>query len=199
MGMRQSHAKTIRILLAVAFFLATIPAVSAVPYRTAFEQYDLINIKTKELNLPLMAKIQFVIDQNRFNMADYVPLNGLPQTDNGVVIGRRILKHTLQNWLDDYKSNEETSGWIRSAESASQAMSTSIDSNGHKFSLRIKPIETTAEVIYTGIVKAKISYDVGHSEALVEVAKNVGNTTYAYTHIKNSEDTRDVFGVRWSF
>ncbi len=95
---RTKKATTIKILcrlLAAVVFLASIPAVSAIPYRNSFEQMDIINQQTKELNLALLARIQIMIDQSNFNMASYIPTSNLPESDNGSNVIKQ--KHPEKN------------------------------------------------------------------------------------------------------
>jgi hypothetical protein len=174
--------------IAFLFFMSTTPAVSAIPYRNAFEYMDLINEQTKELNLSLLAKIQIIVNENYINMANYIPITNIPQFDDGSYMARRILKQTLSTWLNDDASAKSNT-----------TLSSSIQRGGGTIQLKLKTVETTAEVSYKGYVTAVLSYDVSESEAQLEVSKQLGTQTYAFTHTDNNEGVADKFGVRWNF
>jgi hypothetical protein len=78
-------------------------------------------------------------------------------------------------------------------------MVSSVERDGHKLSFRLRPVETQAEVTYTGIVKAVLAYDIGHNETSVVVSKTSGEQTYSFQHIDNSTEVRDTVAVSWSF
>lgn len=183
-------------LIAVLIFFASVPSLSAVPYRNAFQEIDLINSETQELNLNLLAKIQILIDENRVDLARYIPLRDIPQTDNGGKISQRIFEQTLETLIDSLSAQD--SKIIRQAQTINSGFSSSVDRNGYSVKFRIKPVNTTAEVSYEGVVRAALAYDVSHSEAKIEFSKKVGEQTYAYTHT-NVEGGTDSVGVRWSF
>lgn len=195
---RRTTRAAIKHLLAAYMFFASLPALSAIPYRNAYEAMDLINQETKELNLSLFAKIQFYIEQNQFSLNNYVPLHNLPQHDNGEVIARRIFKKTMQSLFDSDAT--QSSPLLHQAEELNSSMSSSIERHGHSLRLRVKPLEAEAEVKYSGAVDAILAYDVNHSEMKFEVSKNIGEQTYAYTHIDGHDGSSvDQIGVRWSF
>ena len=189
--------KVLSRILAAVIFLASIPAVSAIPFRNSFEQMDIINHQTKELNLDLLARIQIILDQSQFNMANYIPTQNLPKNDNGEVIGRHILQQTVKTLLEN-ESNSTAAG-IRNINNLNSSLSATMNQNGHSVAFRFKAVETTAEVNYKGFVSATLAYDVGRTEATLEVSKNIGQQTYAYTHTDNSDGHSDIVGVRWNF
>jgi hypothetical protein len=155
-----------KLALGLILFLSTTPALSAIPYRNAFEAADLINEETKELNLSLLAKIQVLVDQNQFNMGQYIPFKSLPSQDDGTIISRRILQHTMRTVFN----SETQSKVIQGAQNLNSALSTSIDRNGHSFSFRVKALEGTAEFVYRGRVEAALSFNNSQQETRLDVS-----------------------------
>lgn len=189
--------KTARIFVAVILFFSTEQAVSAIPYRSSFEHMDVINKQTKELDLSMLARIQILIDANRFNMADYVPLSGLPENSSGDEIARRILKQTMNTLMDsDFVTASPT---LNKVEKINSSFVTTVERSGHSFNFRLKPVETVAQMNYKGFVSAVLSYDMSEDELKFEISKEIGQKTYAFTHVDNGDDSSDKIGIRWAF
>ncbi|OFZ17938.1 MAG: hypothetical protein A2Z20_12750 [Bdellovibrionales bacterium RBG_16_40_8] len=188
---------TVKIFASTIIFLTSIPAVSAIPYRNYFEQIDLVNQNTKELNLSLFAKIQFMVDATRFNVAEYIPYQNLPQNDNGHVIANRIFKQTMSTLLNSEFAKD--SAIVRIVEPLNDPLSGSIDKNGHSLSFLMKTLETKAQLVYKGRANAYLTYDVSDNEVSLVVSKNIGTHVLAYTHTDNANGVTDQIGVRWEF
>lgn len=186
-----------RKFLAILIVLGSNPAIAAIPYKTAFENMDIINSQTKELNLELLARIQIIVDGSRFNMANYIPTQKIQTDDSEQVVMNHIFKQTLKTLLDTEDS--ATSAGLQKIENLNTSLSSTIDRNGHSFSFRLKAIETKAEINYKGYVSATVAFDANNSESSLEVSKNVGSQTYAFTHTNNNDGYSDIVGVRWAF
>lgn len=189
--------KTVSRGLAVLVSLSSLQALSAIPYRNAFEQADLINNETKELNLSLLAKIQAIVDQNQFDMTKYIPYSSLNEYSSGEAVGNRIFRQTLKTLLDT--ESIARAPVVRGATTLQNALGANVGTTQHQFGFRINAIETQAEMTYNGVVAAKLSYDLTAGNTKFELSKKLGTQTYAYTHNKTSEGFADNFGVRWSF
>lgn len=186
-----------RLVLSVALFFSSVPALSAIPFHNAFEQYELINEETKELNLSLLANIQIMIEQNRFNLGHYIPITNLPMNDDGSVISRRILKQTFQT-LSDVES-AANAPFLQTANKLNNAIGTEMKTQGQYFTMRVKALETQAEILYRGKVNASLSYDISEQETKFELTKNVGRQVYAYTLTDHHDETINKVGIRWNF
>jgi len=183
---------------ALSVLFATTPAVSAIPYRNAYEGMDVVNSRTNELNLEYLAQIQLIIDSRRINVSDYVPYTEINPDDSSELVGRRILNKTIETFLNS--ENVAKSKIVQGAQAANSAVNTSLNHNGHKFNFRFRALEAKSEFSYEGYVKAVLSYNVKNSEARLEVSKTFQKQTYAYTHVSDSNGmSRDMVGVRWSF
>lgn len=189
--------KTICRSLAFLIFFSSLQALSAIPYRHAFEQTELINRDTKELNLDLFAKMQILVEQQQLDMAKYIPYSNLPQNSSGEIVSGRIVRKTLKTFLDaEQLSNAPI---VRGAATVQNSLGTSMGTTEHQFSFRINAIETQAEVKYKGLVEAKLSYQLNTLDTQFELAKQLGAQTYAYTHSQTSEGFANNLAVSWSF
>ncbi len=199
--MRKPSFKTIQKLairsLAVAIFFSSIPAVSAVPFRNAFEQMDLINRETKELNLSMLARMQVIIDQYQMDLSKYIPYKSIPQYSQSQDVAHKVLRQTLKTWMSSDAATNSV--LMQQASVLDNTLSTAAGTTAHKFNFRINALETQAEMIYKGVVEASVSYDLAGGDTQVQVSKQAGARTIAYTHLDNSDGQSDVIGVRWNF
>lgn len=183
--------------VAFVIFFSSLQALSAIPYRNAFEQTDLIHSDTKELNLNLLAKIQVIVNQNQLDMTRYIPYASLPQFSSSETVSNRIFRQTLKSFLDDNRVSNTPI--VQGAISAQNILNTHAGTAQHQFTFRLNAIETLAEIKYKGLFEAKFSYELSGGHAKFEVSKQDGGRTYAYTHNQTTEGFADNFGVRWSF
>jgi len=189
--------KIFRQALTICIVFSSMPALSAIPYNNAFHDMDLIDTQNKELDLSLLARIQTIIDQHQFNMANYIPLNNLPSNDDGNVIIRRVLKQTLKTVFESEAGVQ--SPLVHNAQNLNSSLVTSIDRHGQSVQFRLKAFESEAEISYKGYVTAALTYNAGSAETRVEVSRAVNEKTYAFTHVSNSTENIDRFGVQWNF
>lgn len=184
--------------IALVIFFSSIPALSAISYRNAFEQMDIINYETKELNLSFLARIQIMIDQNnQYNVSQYIPYANLSTNSSGSDVAKKVFQQTMKTLLNS--DTAQNSLFVQNANELQSAMSAEVGSTQHKVSFGINAIETTAQVKYKGAVQAEFTYDLSNQDATFEVSKQIGAQVYAYTHNENSQGHSDNVGVRWSF
>jgi len=161
--------------------------------------YAMINHRTHEIDLDTLGKLHAISEQYEFNMANYIPLQGLPENDDGRIIARRILKHTLQNVLDSYKRND--SQFVQTAARVSSGLRARAEVGGFSASVRFRPIETMAEVVFRvpGGVSSVFSYDMERKETHFEVVKSFSRREYKYMVASDETQTSQIVAVRWGF
>ncbi len=190
---------TARGALGFLIFLASIPSLSAVPYRDAFEEMDTINHQTNELNLDVFARMQAVIDKMAFKPENYIPLNGIPDRSSGDRVSAKILQKTVQTLID---SNTQNSA-VREVQKYTSNYERSVSKSDYKMSFKVTSTRAKAEVSYAKYVTAVLSYDVIErgSGMNVEVTHPLNNDrVLAYTHGMGTFGTvEDRLGIRWSF
>lgn len=160
---------------------------------------DLIDRTTHELDMDLLSKIYLLSEEYKFSLTNYIPTRNLPQNDSGDVIARRVLKHTLQNFLDNYK--EVPGSGVNTVVRTNNNMKTTVGSSKHALLFRLRPIEALAEVKYKGSlpIQARFSYEIDREESRLEFSKEYSGKTYAYTRIVDKDQSVDLFSVRWGF
>lgn len=158
-----------------------------------------IDRDTQELDLDLLGKVYFLTEQYRFNMANYIPLSGLPQNDDGNVVAQKILKFSLQNFLDSYKDGSNLT--LREVANINHNMKAAVGSENHSLQFRLRLVEGTAEATYKGSlpIQSKLVYEAYNRELHFEVSRKWGEKTYAITHVNDPEQSTDVVGVRWGW
>ena len=194
------HSKKL-ILIAKAFlgltvFFSTLPSLSAIPYRNAYEALDLVNNQTKELNLDLFAKIHIMLDERQLDLTKYIPYQNLPEYDDGSRVAGRIVARTLKNLIDDTDRDVPI---VNGARRLNSSLETSFKNDKHAVEFKIRASQAMALVTYRGYVDAALSYEIDSSELKFEVTKAIGRRTLAFTHLDNPEGVSDIVGVRWQF
>lgn len=160
---------------------------------------EVVNPATREVDMDLLSKIYLVTEQYKFSMTNYIPLRNLPQNDDGDVIARRVLKHTLQNFLDNYK--ETPGSGVNTVVRANNRMRGSVGGSKHAMLFRLRPVEALAEVKYKGILPftARFTYEIDRQESRLEISKDYGGRTYAYTRVVDVDQSVDLVSIRWGF
>src|SRR5690606_20457832 len=152
--------RTLQITAAITMALTTTAVDAAIRPPNAFRHNEIIDAQTKELNLSLLEKIERLNMAYRFDMNDYIPYGSLENDDSAGKVASRILRHSLQNWLDS--DSAKNSPLAKSATSINDNLSPSLKSSN--FTFRIKPLDTRAELIYRGAVEATLSYTADEEE-----------------------------------
>lgn len=188
-------------LLALAMLMFSLSAQAAIPVMS-YDYYastELINPTTREVDLSTLSMLARISDPYRFNMTDYIPLKGLPESDSGDRAARRIFQHTVQNLLD--RPNAQYAGVVASAQRINNNMNTSVGSTKNTVQFRVKPFETKAEIVYKGElpVESSLAYVADQNEMRFEISKKVSTTTLAYTHVNAIDQQKDLVGFRWNF
>ncbi len=191
----------LRAILASIVMLFSIQAAAMVPVM-AYDYYastELINPATQELDLSTLSMLARMSDPYRFNMADYVPLKGLADSDSGDRVARRIIQHTMQNLLDGRQ--DRNAGVLASAQKLNNNMKSSVGDEKNSIQFRVRPVEARAEISYKGElpVESSVSYVAVQNEIRFEVSRKIAETTVAYSHVTATDQQKDLVGVRWNF
>ncbi len=189
-------------IVLVIIQLCALTSFAAAPF--AFDNYyeqnnDLVNRYTREVDMGLLGKVHLLAEQYRFSLSRYIPIHNLPPNDDGDVIARRVLKHTLQNFIDNYK--EVPGSGVNTVVRVNNNMKTSVGSSTHSLVFRLKPVEALVELRYKGKlpIEAKFIYEIEREESRVELSREWAGKVYAYTRVESPDQSVDLFSVRWGF
>src|SRR5690554_3309229 len=108
-----------KLVLGLAVGLSSILAEAAIPQINFFDEFNVINAKTKELNLSILERVEQMNMSSRFDPSDFIPYESLNNRDTAERITGRILRHTIQCWLS--KENYKNSDIVKSAKSVNSS------------------------------------------------------------------------------
>jgi hypothetical protein len=158
--------------LSIVAVIATAPTVNYaayIPLSSSLDNYTYVY--TQDLDIQKMAKIALDLQQQKstFKTSYYIPFNGMPTySSDGSHIANKIVKHTVQNWLDDETIDLQ---FIRQVQKLDEGLSaelpigsaTTTSKDAAKFKLRLRPVHSEAQIRYEGKFGANLSYNI-HDE-----------------------------------
>jgi hypothetical protein len=204
--MRVSHFEThfgyFRLTVFALAMMVCAPAQAVLPVY-AYDLYssgELINPQTSEIDLSMLSKLCVLSDPYQFKMTDYVAVKGVAESDNPDKTAQQIIQQSLQNIFDRHKS--DFGGALTSMQSLNQNMKTQMGSQKNAVTVRFQPFSTKAEVAYAGElpVESSLSYVASQNEARFEITRKLTpSRTLAYTHVHDTDQQKDLIGIRWNF
>jgi hypothetical protein len=132
---------------------------------------------------------------------DFIPLN-LPETSHdGRLIAGKVLRHSLQTWVDS--AERDHSLLHKNAKTANRHLNTSValfpTSSNHKFQMKFKAIQGLAVLRYQGFFSANYSYYSLERTSNLEVTQSWAGKTYYVDRSENYLGYTSMAGVRWAF
>jgi hypothetical protein len=182
---QKSSQKLVRGAIGFFVFLASLPSLSA----------ELIDPKTKEVNLKLLAQMQHTAGPRSLNIANYVSYNSLPQYDDGSRAGLKVLGQAAKALVNSQQPSAPTQAIVNKVKIAKSAQTAHMN-----FALNLSAAGAHAEMSYGNSLKAVASYD-GSTAMKVEVSHPINvNQSIAYVHSPGPYGgTEDKLGYRWGF
>lgn len=138
------------------------------------------------------------------DVAMVIPSDMAPSNDTKYVTSH-ILDHSLRNFFKSPEVRNTPLG--RSAQQLENLVEQDIsfggtekDSVKHVVKFSVKPMESKAQLNYTGFVKAQLSYQVSQQQLNLEVFQTVASATdLVATHSDSPLDRRDVLSLRYQW
>jgi hypothetical protein len=142
---------------------------------------------------------------NSADVAKVIPANMQPTTDQ-TKVASQILDHSVSAFFDSDAIKRSDMG--RTAKQVEQSMQTeqsfgSGEPNSIKHSVKfsMKATESRADIEYTGLTNAQMTYYVAQTKTNLEVREPVKalGTNLVYNNIISPGETRNTLSVRWAF
>ena len=139
------------------------------------------------------------------DISKIIPSNMSP-TSNENLVATQILDHSLSNWFNSEAVRNSDFG--RTAHHVEKSMEGDVsfggiqpDSIKHQFRFQMKATQTQAQLGYTGLTTAQVTYYMLQDKTNFEVREpmKVLNTQVVYNHIVSHEETRKMVSLRWSW
>jgi hypothetical protein len=139
------------------------------------------------------------------DISKIIPADMKPTNDGGSV-ATQILDRSLSTWLNSEIVRNSTIG--HAAHEVEKSMEGDVSFGGHspdsikhqlKFSM--KATQTRADLEYTGITTAQVTYFIAQAKTNIELREKVKalGTQLVYNNISSSEDRRQTLSLRWDW
>lgn len=139
------------------------------------------------------------------DIARIIPNNMSPTNSEGLV-ATQILDHSLSNWFNSEAVKRSTIG--RTAKQIERTMESDLSFGGeqpesikHSVKFSMRAAQTRADLEYSGLTKAQITYFIAQARTNIEIREDVAliGTELVYNHVSSPEDTRQTVSMRWNW
>lgn len=134
-----------------------------------------------------------------------IPSNMAPTNDGGLV-ATQILDHSLSNWFNSDAVRNSDIG--RRAHEVEKKLEGDVSFGGqepksikHSVRFAMRAAQTRAEIEYTGLTTAQVSYSFLQEKTNIEVREPVKplNTQLVYSHTTSKADRTQMVSFRWDW
>ncbi|MES2854744.1 MAG: hypothetical protein V4692_02720 [Bdellovibrionota bacterium] len=149
--------------------------------------------------------IQPMSSMNDLDMTKIMPSDMDPRWNMTQASGR-ILDHSLSNFFNSDSVRNSSLG--RSAHQIDQSMSGGVSMGGiepdtitHEVKFQMRASQARAQLEYSGLTNAQLSYQAVDSKLDLEVREEVAliGTQVVYNHIAQNGDNTDMLSMRWAW
>lgn len=138
------------------------------------------------------------------DIARIIP-NDLNPTNDGGNVATQILDHSLSNFFNSDAVKRSDFG--RTAHQVEKSMESEAGFGGnetgsirHTFKFAMKAAQAKAQVEYSGLTNAQLSYQAAQGTTNLEIHEDLGAATkVVFNHINAPDDRRDTVSLRWNW
>jgi hypothetical protein len=157
---------------------------------------------SRGLDATAIQPVESLRDVRSEDIALIIPADLRP-TSNGGTIAAQILDHSLSSFFNSSAVKHSDLG--RTAHQVEKKMEGEASFGGnaegsvkHNFKFGMKAAQAKAQLEYTGITNAQLSYQLAQSTMNFEVSEKLAPTTrLVFNHIAKPGDITDMVSMRW--
>jgi hypothetical protein len=132
--------------------------------------------------------------------------SGMAPTRDGGMVARQIIDHSLSSWFNSEQVRNSSLG--RSAHQVEQKLSSNVSVGGgapeavhHNFRFQMRAAQTKAQLEYSGLTHAKLTYYVAQQQTDLEVREplKILRTDLVFKQQVSRVDQRQTLNLRWSW
>ncbi len=140
------------------------------------------------------------------DISKIIPANDLQPTNDGGLVATKILSHSLANWLNSEAVRNSSIG--QAAHQLDEKLEGDLSFKGnepnairHSLKFSMKAAQTRADLEYTGITKAQVSYFIAQATTNVEIREEIEflGSEFVFNHHTSPTDTRRTVSLRWNW
>lgn len=198
--------KAISISMLIGMQLGAVPARSAIPnhVRTWMVLTPVRNF-SKGLNALAIQPVASLRTVTEADVEKIIPHRELAAGSSGALVATQILDHSLSSFFNSPEVRNSDFG--KTAKEVEQSMEGEAAFGGeekgstrHVFKFAMRAAQAKAELEYSGLTNAQLSYIVSQSKMNLEVHEDLSlGTKVVFNHIDSPGDRTDMLSVRWKW
>ena len=210
MSTSKSWTGKIGTLVLIALQFVTLAADAAIPHalRTPVHRDYILKRSfdfSRGFDIMSIQRVESLRTTRSEDISRIIPANMTPTNDGGL-IATQILDHSLSNWFNS--EAVRTSSFGRTAHAVEKSMEGDVAFGGtqpesikHQLKFSMRATQTRADIEYTGLTHAQLTYFIIQERTNVEVREQIDmiGTQLVYNHISSKDDTRQMVSVRWDW
>jgi hypothetical protein len=160
---------------------------------------------SKGFDIASVRPVQSLRETRSEDISKIIPADMTPTT-NGSLVATQILDHSLSNWFNSEAVRSSSIGHTahrieKSMEGDLSFGGTQPESTKHSLKFSMKATQTRADVEYTGLTTAQVTYFVLQEKTNIEIREPVRalNTQVVYNDIASKEDRTQMVSLRWQW
>jgi hypothetical protein len=191
---KKSNQRVLRAVVGFFILLASLPSLAA----DLEDHENLINTKTKELNLQRLAQLQSTANQRAMKLENVISYNSMPQYSSGGAASLKVLGQVSKAFVNAPQSNLTVNSSLQKL--AKTNVNKAAQVGGMNVSVSMSASGARAEMTYGAGFTAAVSYDAS-SAPKIELNHPLGtNRSIAITHDAGPYGgSEDKIGIRWGF
>jgi hypothetical protein len=159
------------------------------------------------LDISAIQPIESMRDVKNEDIAKVIPndLQPTSPTQGGGEVASKILDHSISNIFNSQAVRNSELGKTahnveKSLDSEKSFGGTEASSIHHVVKFQVRAAQTKAQLAYTGLTNAQLSYQVNQSKMDLEVFEKLDtNTKIVYNHVIKPGDRSDLVSLRWTW
>ena len=205
-----SKAKSILTLIIVLMQLFGSSALAAIPQGLVGSTQSRLVFKrgfdfSRGFDAATVQPIPSLRSTSREDVSRIIPSNMSP-TSNGTLVATQIIDHSLSNWFNSESVRHSTFG--RTATQIEKSMEGDLSFGGkepksikHSLRFSMRATQTRADIEYTGLTNAQITYFILQEKTDFEIREPMPllNTQLVYNHIAAKNDRVQMVSLRWKW
>jgi hypothetical protein len=205
--MKTQAVRIINVVVLLAVTLVTSVGYCAIP-RTSRTLSFYLSARdfSRGFDLALIKPIESTRTIRMEDVSKVIPFHEMRSSNDGGYVASQILDHSLSNFFNSPTVRNSDLG--RTAHQVEKSMEGDVAFGGtepesikHAFKFAMRATQTRAQVEYTGLTNAQLTYNVFQARLNLEVREPMKalNTQVVYNHITQPGDQIDMVSLRWAW
>ena len=198
----KQFARVLTAVVCMGLTVASSTCLAAIPRNSRAFKFNLTR-NWAEFNVLSVRPIEMANVVHTEDIAKIIPLDMVASND-GSTIGAAILDHSLSNFFNSAAVRNSEIG--RTAHEIDDKMQGDVSFGGnqpesvkHQVKFAMRAAQARAQIEYTGLTNAQLSYNIAQSKMNLEVREEMASlgTHVVFNHITAPEDQVDMVSLRW--